>query len=492
MPYNPNKWGPEKLSSDSYEFLMQGANCVASKVSLLEHALTSPSQELSDPLTKPVQKKVRGRIVTVNKTVKPAEQTALTYTLLFPSALWTPALHKARQGAGCETDFYARYLCPPDDKYKHAYIYPDSVLDPPSEVEDFITNTTETVVLTEQTTLHTTERATLWNLLWSVQADETGAVTAVAFKNEECVGCSDDVFVELFAAETGGAGAPPILHITDDRFATDTTNALSSPNDSIVTFLWSDGSVVLMGHSDAAIAAGTAGGTQISFDDGATETIDSNLTIPIFDGAKFGTDYLIVGGTAAGAAVIYTSADGITWTAVSSSVLPATDALAAVAVDEDNGKFYAVGESGTLLVGQFSGSSIILQDLSANLPGSPGLLEAVAVLSPNHVIVGGAAGYCAESFDGGVTWTEPGVPGSSAITAIAGNCYRTLIGAGTAIYERSVLTNDEFRAVTFEGGVSLTGDITDIKMAPGGDMNYFAASTDDGEIIFAKPPYPNA
>lgn len=490
MAFNPNKWGPT-LTQKDFELFMAGETPADPQISLLEHALTSPSQELSDPVTAPVQKKVRGRIVTVNKTVRPAEQTALTYTLLFPSSFWTPALQKARQGGLCYTDFFAKYLCPESPEYEIAYYWPDSLLDPPSEVTDFTTNTTDTEQINEQTTLHTVQRETLWALRMDRQADQTNPLQTIAFNQEDCVGCTADIWTSLIAAGTPTAEDDAEAQLTDDRFATVTAVAMGIPADSIATKVFSKGAVRLVSFSDAAVASGTIGGVAASFDEGLTWVLDSNITAPMYGVAKFNDVYIAVGGTGTGAALVYQSSNGIDWTAVVSSALPASNAAYRLAVDEDGAAFYVGCEGGKLLKGTLSGGSILLADISTNLPTISGLLSAVAVLEKDHVVVGSTTGYIAESFDGGATFNKLAFASSSAVTGLAGDRFRLLVGAGTKVYERSILTNMELKPFVPQLSVSITGDITDLAMAPG-DNNYFAAVTDDGEIIFFKPFFPNA
>ena len=107
-------------------------------------------------------------------------------------------------------------------------------------------------------------------------------------------------------------------------------------------------------------------------------------------------------------------------------------------------------------------------------------------------MIGGAAGYLAETFDGGGTWALRSVAGSAAVTAIGGSRFRTLVAAGTALYERSLLNDNDFVAVNLEGGQELTGDITDISQNVDGDYNLLALVTDDGEIALGKSFAPNS
>ncbi len=485
MAYNPNKWGPSTTQKD-FEFFMEGATPADPQISLLEHALTSPSQELSDPVTSPVQSKVRGRIVTVNRVVRAAEQTALTYTLLFPSAFWTPALQKARQGGLCYADFFAKYLCPENSEFDIAYIYPDSLLDPPSEVNDFITNTTDTEVLTEQTTLRTTERKILWGLKVTEVVDQINALNTVSFDLEDCAGCATDVWVSMIAGGVPTALASPAAQITVDRFTNVTAAVTGIPADSIITGSYSAGDVRLLSFSDAAAVAGTVGGVAASFDAGVTWALDSNITAPIYAVNKFNDTYVAVGGTAAGIGLIYTSSNGLDWTSLAPAAITGTNALHRLAVDGGSA-FYFGGEGGKLYKGVLSGGSIAVTDISANLPTVSTLISAIAVLAPGQVMVGAAAGYVAESFDDGDTFARSAFTSASAVTGIGGSKYRVVLGAGAKVFERSILTNQAFKALTS----TFSGDVTEVTAAPG-DNNYFAVSTDDGEIVMLNPNFPNA
>lgn len=489
MAYNPSKWGPATSNKGDYEFMMQPKYRYEEPISLLEHAVTSPSQNLTDPVVVVQQKKVRGKIMTFEKVIKGAEQTGMTYTMLFPSSLWTPAMHRANLGAGgtITTDFFALYLCPSNDDYRHAYIWPEGYMDPPSEVEDFLINTNDAgTPLTHQTTLRVAERLTQFALLFNEQTVITDqALTAVSFVLPDCFDVTTEVWTDIVVGEDGDAAAPK-SYVSDDRFATNTGSTTGAPTGSMIEDIYSDGDTVLMAYSDGVgVGSGVIGGTAISADGGVTFTLDADITEPVYGVTKFGGSYVAVGGTGAGAGLIWTSSDGVNWDAVTSTILSgATDALTDIDVDGD--VFYAVGEGGTLVRGQYSGDSIVVNDLSANLPGTPGTLNKVLVLTEDNFIVAGAAAYMAETEDGGETFVQIPFPGSASIVALDGNRYRLLAGAGTKVYESSILNRNSWTAV-----YTATGNITDIDMAED-DFNYFVIVTDGGEVVFAKPPYPNA
>lgn len=134
-------WGGTNTSMD-YEVLMQGSTPKSRLVSLENHGLTGFNQELSDPVDVRVEKIVRGKKVYSQKRLRPAQQLALTFTIMFGSdgPMWTPALQRAREAGGgeCKTTFYAKRLCAPNDQYRHAYIFPDTTMNPPTRVNDFV------------------------------------------------------------------------------------------------------------------------------------------------------------------------------------------------------------------------------------------------------------------------------------------------------------------------------------------------------------------
>lgn len=489
----PNKWGPA-LTQKDYHFMMEGATRVSAPVSLLEHGVTSPSQELTDPVTVTEQSIVNGKIKTVTRIVLPAEQTGLTYTLLFPSSLWTPALQKAREsGTQCETDFYGVYLCPTDPRFSHARIYPRWRMDPPVDVNDFITSTTETEILNEQTTLRGEGYQIAWALDKQLLVSGLEPLHAVSFMTQDCVGCQSGVFTDIIAAGESedvqeGETPPPSIFVTDDRFATQDTPTSAAAAGSTIQKTFTFGDTILNAYSDGgAIGSASAGGVEVSFDRGQT-WVDGDITVPMYGVAKIGTVYIAVGGAGGSDGVVYYSLNGLEWTAVTSAVLVSQgNVLLDIDVDVNNSRFYAVGENGTLIEGTVSNSGIVLNDLSSNLPGAPGQLNAVKVLEDGMIIVGGASGYVAQSFDSGDNFELVPFPSTSGVESIAGVPFRTVIAAGTDAYVRDILTNYEFKAL----GLDTSDDVTAVAMGQG-NFNYFVAATDGGDVFILKPHYPNS
>lgn len=489
---------PEGIDSKDYLFLMAGDTPISKPVSLLGHTLTNPNVELSDALTVTRVELRNGRIRTIVRTKRAPEVRSRTYTIGFPpGALWTPAMHAALRPGGCRKTFYMKYLCPDDTRFEHVEIMPDGLLDPPQEEGDLITVDEENII-GMTSTLNVTERIRAWNLGWDlIFTDGDGSpLNGVGFTTADCPTCADVPGLGLIAAGgVGGAEDAVVALLTDDRFAsTPTAMTTGIADGNVVKTVYTDGATVLLGFADdPAIATAATGGIVRSNDGGLSFAAVSGITTPINKIFAVGDVIVAVGGTGAGAPTIHFSSDkGASWTASTSTLLAGTDALVSGAYDKDADRIYFVGEGGTLLVGQLTGDTLVLTDISANLPGAPGTLNAVNVFFKDHVAVGGAAGYYAESFDGAVEFVEVAVPGSAAITAIAGNQHRAVVAAGTALYERDPLNDFNYEAVVLGNGVTVTGDYTAVVMGVDGDFNMFAAVTDDGEVVVGKPYYPNA
>jgi len=489
-------WGPRKgIDSKDYVLYMEGRDGPTSEPQrLLAHSLTSPNQNLTDALTNTTVKLQNGRVVPYTYVKRAAVETSRTYTVGFPSgALWTPAMEFALR-AGCTKDFYLVFLCPEDRQYRHWVALPDATLNPPIEAEDIITTGEDTNMVTMTSELQTPQQVRGFELGTEIVYDVGGTVksNAIAFLTQDCAGC--DYQPGLAVITVGGDGtAIPSVIISEDRFATVSTSTVGTAADRAKAIYSNGDTLVLAVYTGATFAAATVGEVQVSQDRGSTWTEITGLVDVIAGIAGNESTVFAFGKNADGDAVLHMSTNaGASWTASTSTVLPTGSALMGGAWDNEQGRLYLVGEGGTLLVGRIVGSNLTLTDISANLPGTPGDLLAVAVLGENNILVGGAAGYAAESRDGGVTWETVIVSGTTAITAIAGNKHRAMVGAGSNLYERTVMTKNAFKKVTLELGQTLSGTITSLVMGPEGNFNLFAGTTDAGEQFLSKPFYPGA
>lgn len=484
------------IDTKDYVLMMDGTTVVARPQDLVGHTVTSPNVDLSDALTVTQARLQNGRIKTVTITKRAPEERGRQYTIGFPpGALWTPVMQLALR-TGCRSTFYMKYLCPADVRLEHAEILPDALLDPVQPEGDLIL-TEEEAVVAYTSTLRISEQRRLWGLGYSkifTEAADT-PLYSVDFATADCPTCSDVPGLGFFVGGGDGVAVPLVLG-TEDRFADTDTLVTGGAAAQIATATENDGALLLEGLASAAVPTALATGSlRVSRDAGATWAAATGVTSPIYDIVITGSAILAVGGVGAGAAKVFASFDrAVTWTDVASTALSATEALTSISYDVDSDAFYAVGEGGTLYKLTISGTSVTISDLSANLPGAPGLLKRVKVLAKDFVAVGGAAGYYAESFDGGATFAQRSVSGAVAISGIAGNRYRTVVSAGTALYERDVLNDYEFALVTLESGVAVTGDYTEVTEVEtyDGNFNMFIAVTDEGEVVLGKPRYPNA
>lgn len=493
--FNPPKWGGETTSKD-YEMFMAGDTPIDEPISLLGHSLTGLTPETLDAVTMPVVQKVRGRIVNKVKTLRPQEVTALTGTIGFGNALWTPALQKARVAGGCETTFYVDRLCPADPDERITYIFPEVSLAQPTRVNDPVT-VDETNLIEWQSEFRAPNEYILWAAGGFELTDLSDPLYAVSFSTEECADCADSgVYQDIVVV--GGTTTVRVVK-TEDRFATQTVlDTSAAPGSHVAKAVWSEGDVILVGFAnDEDYTAAATGGTLFSADGGdSAMALDTNITVPVNGVSRFGGQYIAVGGAGGGQAMIWTSGNGITWDSVSSVELPATQALAAIAVDNEAGVFYAVGEGGLVLKGRLSGNAIALTALTPDAVSTTDLYT-VWVFNEDHVGIGGAGGYEVESFDGGDTWEQPSFPGTNTVYALGGNDQRALTASATTLYRRDFHSKFVFESFTplLRDGTVITGDVRGIYSDATDDFdgqNYLIAVTDAGEVILIRPLYPNA
>lgn len=488
----PSFWGP-KNGLDSKDYLLYmtepGLSPVTRPIKLLAHSLTSPNQNLIDAVLYTTVEEVGGGIRVVTRVKRAAQETYRTYTIGLPSAIWTPVMEQALNG-NCPSTFFMIYLCPSDDIYAHWYIFPEAYLNPPIEAEDVITNGEETNIITMTSELQTPKRLTGYGLRYDVVYDAAAALYDIAFTEADCRGCLSSGYAQKMIAVGGDGVAIPLVINTINRFSSISTYTSGSVATNLGQAVYRKDDFILAAFLVEGVP--DTGEIRRSLDGGTTWTVVGSYTEIIYDILEIDGTFLFVGGDSTGGAVAISFNQGTTITAITSAAIPAGSALRSVDYDLSTNKVYISGDGGTLLVGNFNGSTLSLQDISGNLPGAPGILYRVLVRGDKEIVVGGAAGYLAESHDGGVTFTALAIGTSSAIRGLAGNLYRLLVGAGTGIFEQTALTDMELRSVTLSNGATITGDITNIVMNLEDDFNRYAIITDDGEVVMAVPNYPNA
>lgn len=487
----PSFWGP-KNGLDSKDYLLYmtepGRSPTTRPIKLLAHSLTSPNQNLIDAVLYTTVEEVGGVVRVVTRVKRAAQETYRTYTIGLPSAIWTPVVEQALSG-NCPTTFYMIYLCASDEIFAHWYIFPDAYLNPPIEAEDVITNGEETNIITMTSEMQTTKRLTGYGLRYDIIYDAAAALNDLAFTIEDCRGCLNGGYAQKMIALGGDGVAIPLVINTINRFASITTYTSGSVATNVGLAVYRKDDFILASFLVEGVP--DTGEIRRSLDGGTTWAVVGSYTEIIHEILEIDGTFIFVGGDVTGGAVAISFDRGTTITAVTSAAIPGT-ALRSVDYDPSTGRIYIAGDAGTLLVGYMNGSTMTLQDISANLNGAPGILYRVLVRGDKEIVVGGAAGYLSESHDSGITWTAMAVGTSGNIRGLAGNLYRLLVGAGTAVFEQNALTDMELRAVTFANGATISGDVTNIVMNLEGDFNRYMIITDDGEIVAAIPNYPNA
>jgi len=499
LNYYPALWGPEK-GLDSKDYILHMEHPVdgptGQPVNLLGHALTSPAQNLSDALQVTQVRLRGGKVIPITRVKRPAQELSRTYTVGFPShALWSPLQQRAfQQIIGCQSDLYLIYPCPEDRIYSHWQGLRNATINPPIESTDVITNNEDTNMIERTSEIQVEEVVWGWELGFLPVYAGTDEMYAITFLNEDCAGCDFSVDQGLLAV--GGNGTDALVSLlTDDRFGsapTALTTGLTVTN--VIASVFNEGDLIVVSAlDDPDIVTATAGQLAVSSDRGVTWKIIAGFTDGITKVVQLG-GLLIAVGSDFTDGVIWVSTDkGSTWTEVDSTALTTIE-LTNAAVDSVTGKVYMVSATGELLVARPSGGGLSVSDLTANIPGAPASLAGVCVLRKDHLVIAGAAGYLAESRDGGVTWAQPNVPTSAAILKVVGTVDRTAFITAANIYQRNPMTNQEFKLVTLESGLTVSGNYTDLVMGRNdfAAFNYFAACTDAGEVVIGTPFYPNA
>jgi hypothetical protein len=490
----PEFWIDDVVSKD-YEPYLMGDDELDPISSIKNHAITSPSQNLTDVITRRYHKKKGGRIYEAEKVIRAAQELSVTYTIVTGPFVESKILRRARDSAaGCTTTVFLIYQCPEEDRQNHAYIFADGIMNPPVRVNDPFP-IDETTMAEWQFEFRIETEILLKEEVAFLGATEANddPLYAVAIMTQDCVTCEDTPYQTLLA--TGGDGTADMVIVkSTDRLNTLTAKTATAPTGSVGTCIWTEGDVALIGFADLAktelgeVTDPETGGTQFSVDGGDTWTLDADITVSIFAVGKFGGQYFAAGGAGAGQAVFYVSDNGIDWTSVTDDDLPADEAISDVAVDEENEEIFVTCEAGTMLKGFYQGDNIVFSPLT--LPGSPTKVFKADVARPGRIAVGGSGGYFAESLDQGVTWTQKSLSGTNDILGIAAKKWRTIIGNATAIQERSILpySNNNFTSLTIQNGQSISGNVTAVCKTTDDDseLHYFAVVTDVGECVFCR------
>jgi hypothetical protein len=468
------------------------AGVTASPIPLEGHGVGTGSPENSEAVTYTKTVRREGRIVPVTVTLRGAIEMSVTYDFGIPAGLWTPVQHASFRGVN--KTFFLEYVCPPEIEYDHFIVLENGSLSPFVEASDLITIEGTAEAIKGTVSVSVERRMTGWYLSHRPIYVEGSATPLydVSFIGQDCY--DPDVSVGLALVAGGGDGiASPLIIETQDRFASVSNPSVGAALDVIYT-TYAEGTLHLVNAGDNTIpGSATTATTYRSTDDGVSYSAVADIDIVVHQFIRAGDSILAIGQTIAGAAAMWRSTDdGDSWTALSSSAFPVSEALTSGIFDPDTQKVYFGGASGTLLTGRLTSSGINLVDVTANLGGTPTAINAMVQMDTNGFVVCGASGVIKETWDGGVSFSVRSFPTTDDIVCADGNKYRLVLGAGTKIYERSFLTRNKIQEVELADGAAITGNVTGVSMNIGDDSNRFAACTDDGEIVFAAPNYPDA
>lgn len=465
----------------SYHLLAQDADYFAPFDSLVGWTLQAPEVDLSAPVTIARAILRRGRIFTQNKVARGQIARAYTFPLLFPQggAVSTVLNRMVANFSDCERNFYLVLLCPENVCQQHFLELREGRLSPLSFSNDFVTVADDQAPIEGTSSLYTPE---IW-AYFNVQARENftaaSALYSIAYCTQNCDNCADPNLIGV--AGGGVAAASTLLIRTVNGFGSVDSTITPTLSQEIIMDLVCEGSVIYGVYADTAVVTtATDGGIFIATNNGAAAT-DIPFTVGMFGIATGGGWIVAVGNDG----TISRSIDGLNYTTL--TALSATDDYEDIAYDPSTKTFWIVGQNATnAVVVQLRNNA--LTDVSATVAfTAANPATRVAVLGPGHILIGTSTGLLRESVDGGTTWRSVSSGTTSSIKAILGNSTRTFIGAGTAILERSPLTEREFRSVTFEGA-GFGGNVTNGALGtPDGGafagINTAAFTTSTGEVV---------
>lgn len=491
--------------TNSYVLLVQKSDFFAPLTRLLGFSLTAPNFTYGGAVKIPVTRDSNGKPVTFEKTLRGRYQKSVEWTVGWPQAnfIATPLGRLTENLTECTRDYFGYFQCPDDACKSHFYYIKDGLLGS-MEPGDWMVYSGDDAVGLEATSPLYAEPREFYTYLHATLAQNTGdALYTAAYLASECSDCDNEPNLSGFYGGGDGVAAPSFLS-TSNEWASGTAilPATITTTEVVMKALSVPGGI-LVGYADTALSAtAAAGGIEFSSDGGTTWTsgviAGVAITTPIFDIVQ-GRGYIYAVG---GSATVLRSRDGVNWTAVAlnNAAIPATTFWEGADVDASTGWVWLAGYDN---IGTASVAAILIgesySDISTAVGAGASELFSVKVLAKNHVMYGGAAGILfehplANNASASNPFTAVASNSTGAVHAIAGNKARTLIGAGTAILERSALTSREFDAIDGAAGLVITGNVRALRAgamsgyAENG-LNHFVATTDAGEIVVIKGCY---
>lgn len=477
------EWGPVQTSV-SYRLLMQDAtypNLIALDCGF---GVGQPEYDETNAVERTFYcyDKRAGRLVPKTEVLYGASVRKIRYPISLPKGktLYSP-IHQFA-GKNCPRDLFMVYICPPNQEDNHFIRMPNGRFGAVKQDSVFIEHDGDQdgTPYTASSELTVTEQQTYYHLVANKVQDITNSLSAIGWIFGECVEC------DAFEHRVGLYGGTNILARTTNAFGAGTTITTGLASTAVINGILADGNTIIAVYTDT-----TNGGVLKSVDGGLTFTNVSPASCkPLNDVIRAGSAYYAVGGTG----YIIKSVDGSNWTVVANTVA-ASATLTDLAYDPKSRQIYIAGDASSAGVALMITSSGAIIDISALVQGSAGslpILHAVHVLGEKHIAFAGATGFFSESTDGGGVFANATV-GSSALKVLMGDSFRTFLGGGTSLYQRSISTEMAWKAATFAPGVTVTGNF--LSGAEGNNSqgaNYFGAVTDAGEIFIIAPVFPNA
>jgi hypothetical protein len=399
----------------------------------------------------------------------------------------------------CRRDLFRVYVCDANEKYHHFIEHADAMFDEVRLTSDPVTTTDDRTLLTHEVPASVTSQLWYWYL--GVFEQNTLDATpfplyAAAWNHGQCSDCPVGPLGVHYQGYVGGDDATALqgaeFAYSSDRFATLTAPTTGfSTADYVVSSIFANGDFVLVATVDTIDpTTATAGEIEVSSDGGVNfdqATFDGGATPALFDIA-YGDGYYYAVGSAG---EIWRSPNGFSWTQVVTTTITGTDDLYSIDYEPTARVFYAVGHDGTngLMVRI---DDLIVSDISASITAlvTTNILHRVRVLGADHVMVGGAGGTLIENSGvlNGNSWYAVPVAGfSGTIYAFDGVPYRVVIGFGSDIYIRDLMTNMRFVKRDPVPGITVSGNYRDIVVGDTSvDVDNFLCVTDTSEVVILR------
>lgn len=460
-------------------------------------SIGEPDTETQAKVQIPNARFANGQIFTVLKTKRPEYVTQYTFEIGFPPGNFvrTPLSPLVRRLALCPRDYLMVNLCA-DDACKQFYFWLKDgqmgqlqlgqLITPPGDDITPITSTAPLDVGGDDVRVGFYIES---SVVTTVGAD---ALYAIALCEQQCLNCDDACRIGVYG------GANNQLLSTGNAFASGTSIVPAAlPASSIVTDTKCFGELTISSWTDNVDPAlATDGGIIVASDLTTTGGEVVTLGTGMYAVSDFsGGDYSYIAAGAGGE--IYGSISGTDWTLIPQSVTTAH--LTTIDMDYDNSIAYIGGDDGgSAALVTLTGS--VVRDITVQ-SGAASTITTVAVLGSHHIMVGDDNGDLRETFDvtDGTTFLAVTVGATGAIYSILGDSLRQFVsGAAGELFERSPLTDRNFKAMTNVFGSAFVGQIRkgvlceeQTEIFPGSNVAYWVTDANPAEIIVGRPCAPN-